>query len=284
MKAFFYPVLDLFIYGSINISIAAACINLEAFYFLKVQPDWVYIIFIFFSTMVIYSLHKIIGIRMIDQRSITKRFRIVKKYRWHMLLYAGISTMICLFLLAKMDVATILLLLPVGMISILYVTPLLKSKRIRDFNFVKIFVIAFVWMYLSVVIPVATNQIQFSGAIFFLAMEKFIFILAITIPFDVRDLQVDQYKNIKTLATKLGTEKAYRLSYILMAAAWISAIVYSVLLELGSGQIVLFTLVYSFIIWLLYFTKSKSSDYYFSGVLDGAIFLRSFILIFPFII
>jgi 4-hydroxybenzoate polyprenyltransferase len=49
-----------------------------------------------------------------------------------------------------------------------------------------------------------------------------LFLLAVTIPFDLRDIEFDRNRGIKTLATALGAERSIRISHLLLV---LSAIV-----------------------------------------------------------
>ena len=52
-------------------------------------------------------------------------------------------------------------------------------------------------------------------SLFYLLACKFLFILLITLPFDIRDMKQDSYYHLKTLPLALGLEKSQRLCYIL---------------------------------------------------------------------
>jgi 4-hydroxybenzoate polyprenyltransferase len=55
-----------------------------------------------------------------------------------------------------------------------------------------------------------------------LLLQRLLFLLAVTIPFDLRDMEFDRNRGIKTLATALGTERSIRISHLLLV---LSAIV-----------------------------------------------------------
>lgn len=105
---------------------------------------------------------------------------------------------------------TILVLCIAGAISVLYPFPVLKpfgiSSRLRDIPYIKIFLIAFVWSVTSVILPATEQGIHLTerNDIFLVLLAQFIFILFITLPFDINDADVDRNMNVKTIPSVLG--------------------------------------------------------------------------------
>lgn len=108
-----------------------------------------------------------------------------------------------------------------GLISILYGLPLLaKRVRLRDISIIKIFLIAGVWACTSSVLPAANAGIALaSGEVVALFIGQFCFILAITLPFDIKDLDIDAISKVRTIPYYLGKELSYTLSFVLLVAA-----------------------------------------------------------------
>ncbi len=105
--------------------------------------------------------------------------------------------------------------------------------------------------------------------------------VAITIPFDVRDLGIDG--GLKTIPQLIGAQQAYNLSYLLFFVGWCCV---GLAYFAGAGELLGLSLDWLLaigVINLLTFTlvklsRGKTSDYYFSGLLDGALILRGLIL------
>ena len=99
-------------------------------------------------------------------------------------------------------------LFPFAVISLAYVLPVYKSQsgwlRLRDVPFIKIVLIALTWAFVTEGLPsiLATSKMEFLP--FF---ERFLFIFAITIPFDIRDLHFDHIR-LKTIPQVFGVNKA----------------------------------------------------------------------------
>lgn len=92
-----------------------------------------------------------------------------------------------------------------GIICLAYTMPIIYRKRLRDIGALKIALIALVWSFLPILW--CMDQMEFSASLLIVA-EHFFFIVALTIPFDIRDKDLDS-------ATKVSNLTAfYPLSYL----------------------------------------------------------------------
>lgn len=195
------------------------------------------------------------------------RFHIIHKYKHHIKLYAIISTIGIIYCIINLNPSVYYYLVVPCIISGMYVIPLIGSKRIRDIHYVKIFLIAIVWSFVSI-IPLFSNDINDWKVIVYF-IEKVSFLLAITIPFDVRDLEIDKVAGLKTLANFFGTSISYKICYYLLA---VSAFLHFVIFNHVIG--ITMVVVNLFIASILYLSSRNKNDYLFSGLLDGSFILR----------
>lgn len=97
-----------------------------------------------------------------------------------------------------------------GILSFLYALPYTQIK-FREIPQMKLFLIAFAWSSTIVLIPNAQYDL-WSWSVLFQFIGFFLFITAITIPFDIRDLACDKLK-LMTLPQRIGINKAKQISY-----------------------------------------------------------------------
>lgn len=88
-----------------------------------------------------------------------------------------------------------------AVISFAYVVPFLpERKRLRDLPYIKVVFIAFAWAWVTVLIPAATmQQYGWSTSIWFMFAERFCFVFAIAVTFDIRDVLIDKDLRVKTI-------------------------------------------------------------------------------------
>jgi 4-hydroxybenzoate polyprenyltransferase len=171
------------------------------------------------------------------------------------------------------------LLIPPVAISLAYVTPTGNGKLIRNIPFLKIFLIALTWTWVSILLPHAlSNQFELFSVSFILIMaERFLFIFAITIPFDIRDVEQDQRESLDTIVKVVGPSKAKYLSIgILTAATLIGYILYvDGTWQLNYWLLHILIIVYAGL--LVYRVHSDRRDAYYSWGLDGSMLLLGMI-------
>ena len=205
------------------------------------------------------------------------RFAVISKYRKHIIVYAVIGGLFCAYTYLGFSISRMKLLLLAGIISILYTLPVFgRSMRLRDFSFVKIFLIAVVWAVVTESIPLYEVGI-YPYIILLLFIERVCFFIAITIPFDIRDIEVDTSNNVQTIPSKLGKTNSIILSISLLIVC-IGIEIY--LSQNASIDGMLSTLLaYIMTAIIIYYVKDKTDDYYFSGLLDGTIMLPWILLV-----
>ncbi len=240
--------------------------------------DYYYLLLVFSGTLLIYSLHRIIGIRKLNHIQDSGRFRVIREYRSHMIFYSLLSVIALLWALWHLGMDTLWKLSAAGIISLAYVIPFFgEGKRLRDFNYIKIILIAVVWAYISILPLLGEVSIHILGMI---TLERFLFIFAITLPFDIRDLAIDNTSRLITIPKMIGNKNTYRLCTACMVVGLLALALASKLsgAENFYKHSYLIFIIYLMTFGIIRLTKGKSSDYYYSGLLDGTLVLRGIML------
>lgn len=230
--------------------------------------------FVFFGTLCLYALHRIVGISKAHEYYQLHRYAVITRYKSHIQVYAvigGIGAGICFFLLKRpVQVAVIL----PTLLSLGYVLPVLgNKKRLRDLNDIKIFMVAGVWAWITVVLPATAYSISHSYGIVLTFIERFLFVFAITIPFDIRDLAVDGQGQVRTIPARLGIKKSKILSGICLLTAAGCAVLCWQLFYYSIPILIASLITYLISFGLIHATEPNRDDYFFTGWLDGTMIL-----------
>lgn len=134
-----------------------------------------------------------------------------------------LAILLLLYALAQIHFQTLLYLGFIGGLSLPYALPLLKIKgqwkSFRHLPYIKVFHIALIWSLSTVglVYVESVNNLENIawGSLLYLLSCKFLFILLVTIPFDIRDMKQDSYYHLKTVPLALGEIRAKYLCYLL---------------------------------------------------------------------
>jgi len=268
--------LNSLLYSNTWVALGAAALSWLTYVQFSLPIDWVVLTFVFASTYFSYNL----------QRLARKHTPAVKETVRHQWLEANkaiviVTTYIALAIsgvcFAQMFSWDLLIvLLPVGMISALYSFQFLKpssedlNKGLRDIALIKIFLIAGSWAIMTSMIPLLGWDDSFTKEqSVWLVIERGIFILAITIPFDMRDLKYDK-KSQKTLPQILGWKYA----------KWLA--IFMVLLAIGSAvynpinsdpELLGYVIGYFLVALVISATTKKRGELFYSFGMDGTIFM-----------
>ena len=282
MKRFFQYLLYFFVYSGLLIALSASALAAEVFVVLDINMDFSYLAFVFTATLLTYSVHRILGIRKIKEKYSNERFAIIYSLRPAIASVTIISSCALAYLITIINQAYLWQFGIAGIICFFYVMPLIHfKKRLRDIPFIKILLISAAWTFVANM-PIINKEMvtQEPLILSLMTIEKFVFIFLITLPFDIRDYEIDLSMNVKTFAHSLGAERVYPLIYLLIIISAILMV--SISWELSGNLLKSLLLAFPFLMTYLAVSigRNKKSDLYYSGVLDGVILIRSLMVIF----
>lgn len=210
--------------------------------------------FIFFSTILAYNFQRIVRIRKGHEHA-HKDWQNKNKNTISFLMFVSAAVSAYYFLSFKLITQCVILISAI--ISVLY--PLF----LRSLPFAKIFIIAFIWTISTLLLLVLENDILISQNIMWHVASRFLFVFAITTPFDIRDVQYDS-KSIITIPLFFGVK---RTKDIAVFALFISAIIsFFQFLEMSLKLPNLLALIALYILASIFVQKSdiKKGKIYFS--------------------
>ena len=186
-----------------------------------------------------------------------------------MISYLVILLILCMHVLL-LDLPIAIYLLHLGIVSTMYNVPR-KSNGIvkfplRSIPFLKILLIAYVWASLFAILPIiiSSNDLKLSDTLFMFAAH-FLFIVSITLPFDIRDFKTDQENLLTTIPHVVGIKLAKALSLLCLTIFY--------LMMLPSLRLIYLTVLFLIAAGLILYSSSRRKNYYFTLFIDGTIIL-----------
>lgn len=272
MWKYLRALINLYLYSSLHIALCAGLLGIETYLVLRQEVDLNLILCLALGTLAVYALHRIVGINKTVALSDQGRFKLIAKYKSHLFIYFVLSSIVFVYFFLVLDKSKMVLFSAACLPTLLYILPVFpKGKRLRDYPFIKIFIIAIVWSYLTIVVP-AAGQIDF--LLSFLLIERILFFLAITIPFDIRDMKVDNNTGVPTLIHQLGVRKSKSLAILFLL---VSTMILLYLLKVGLidfEYLIALILTYGFAGILIITSNSNRHDWFYTGLIDGTIGIR----------
>ena len=142
--------------------------------------------------------------------------------------------------------------------------------------------IALTWTILTGMIPIRLSEETLYGVHLFSWLEKFCFVFMVTLPFDYRDSEIDKKLGLKTLANTLSLKQYKNLTLVVGLGGMICGFKYAI--DINNIILLLsFFCVYCVSMVLMVSSYRERSEMYYSGIIEGAIILRSVFILFFFI-
>lgn len=269
------------VFSNYWITLAAISYAALTVYQLNLEVTSLFFWFVGSCTLCSYCLQRYVqlGYR---KKKLSSRQNWLEGNRLHLgltILASGFLAMITgLTLLTPMQVVSCV---PFVVISFVYSIRVFGKKNakggLRDVPGIKIFAVAVSWVFLCGILPIWIDGLSNFSVIeiVLVTAEKFFFIFAITIPFDIRDLQFDDLSK-RTIPQIIGIEKSIYLAIVLLCVGaffgWVSTR-YSA--EAFTGLLMSYVLT----IMVLAFVKKETKELYFSGLIDGTILLQTILVV-----
>jgi len=254
------------IYGNIWIALGACSFTYSTSFILYGRIDVKVLVIVFFATLIGYNYQRYISVTSQNNSNVKDDWFLSKINLIKAMGYLLIP--LCLYLcLVTFNINEAVWFLPFTFIIICYRWPVL-GLALRDLPYLKIFIISLTWGFITVLL------VQFSehdlNLNWMLILNNSLYILGITIPFDIRDLDTDSSSK-KTIPQIVGVKIAVSLSIICLL---ISALMYyNIGFSWFSGVCIISAIV-------TLFSISKRQDWYYSFIIDGLLLLFPLFTIF----
>jgi 4-hydroxybenzoate polyprenyltransferase len=262
-------------YSNAYLALPILALTMETYVYQKTLIfDWSYIGFVTFSTLFLYPFHRLFGLFVTPDFEYTKAQKEVSRHPNITRYSVVLGALGTLFFATQISMEQLSSIIPLALLSVGYSLPILPTtngwKRIRDIPGIKIFIVTGVVTLLSSTLPLMSNSTA-EVDIWLFGLERWLFLLAITIPFDVRDVLLDKKWNLQTIPLLLGTKNAMRLAIGLIYASMAVHIAHFFLTDILTTEIVFATLVAGgFTHFILMDFENRNSYLYNAWMIEGS--------------
>lgn len=278
-----------FVFNNVWIALCALSMLVETQWFFEIPFKWdALAAFIFFGTFFDYNHHRFswhfnpshpfADLKRFFSSEVSNTLRIS-------ILVGFAGTAISFVLLDPKIIPVVLLF---SIITLAYSLPMIKWKnkfmRLREITYLKIFVVAFVWSFVTVIIPLmyVSKEVSYvTVAIVFL--RRLLFIYAITIPFEIRGIEIENSYGNRNLPMIYGVRRMKIVGIIFMGMFCLLSAVHELYFEFNitDRQNIFLPLLISAIVsgMLIAFYNSKRSEWYNAFFVDGMMILQLLLLL-----
>ncbi|MFD2589122.1 hypothetical protein ACFSQJ_19515 [Croceitalea marina] len=261
---------DFYLDASIHVALAVVTLYFSTLQIIETSTNWQLASFLFFGTIVCYNFIKY-GVE-------AEKYLIVSN-PYHKLIqgFSFLAFAFSAYFFLQLGYNLWFAIMTLLGVSVLYAIPLLpKAKNLRSLAGLKTFLVALVWMGCTVVLPLVDNDIKVTWDIGILLLQRFLLVLILLLPFEIRDLKFDK-PELKTMPQRIGVEKTKTVGYVL-------TVFYAVLLffkDSISIKIIVIDLLLSLVLLVVLKKTTKEQTNYFSSFwVEGIPLLYLGILVF----
>jgi 4-hydroxybenzoate polyprenyltransferase len=284
MNKYLKQALDFLLFSNVFIALCAVTQGIISYWLIGIKPDKYVLALLFCSTLATYNFSILLSKPENPEKSHFLRVRWIFSHYKLMISLFIISVLSLIPLAFFLHTSSLILMLSLGLISIAYSLPIFgipgKKIGLRNIPGLKLFIIGAVWAGSTVLLPI--HEIEGNGLLnisnketILLFFTRFLFIVAITIPFDIRDLFQDQSNALRTIPVIFGEKKSLFLCQLFLATSLILLFVYTEKLDTNFWAISLSIVISG---WLILKSRWKKNEYYYFLLLDGTMILQLIIL------
>ena len=211
----FKSILDFYINSSIHVALGAFALS----WITLIQFDLVFdknlLFFVFFAAVTGYNFVKYFGLVKFHHRGLAqwlKTIQIFSVFCFIAMVYYGY----------RLEFKTLIYIAAFGVITFLYAVPIIpkkifldEQKNLRSISGLKVYVIAIIWTGVTVFLPILNSDYNMTSDVVIVAFQRFVFVLVVMLPFEIRDLNYDSLK-LATIPQKIGVRNTKVLGSLLV--------------------------------------------------------------------
>ena len=215
---FVVKILDFFVVSNVYVSFGAYSLTWLSMRFYQVETINLSL-YVFFSTLFAYNFTRLVRVHPMLLEGHSSRHKSIFKLRRLLWVICVLSGLTSFYFFREIYAPILSLLVVMVLISLAYALPVYNKGgewiRLRDIPGVKIFLISIVWSIVTEGFPalISGNSIQLLPV-----LERFLFIFALTIPFDIRDLRFDNHE-LLTIPQYFGIRTARTIGVVALLLA-----------------------------------------------------------------
>lgn len=208
-------IFNFYINSSIHVALAVlamTCVTLLQF---ELGYNKNVLAFIFLATITGYNFVKYFGIAKFHRRGLAAWLKAIQIFS--LLAFLGM----CYYAL-KLNTNSLVYLSAFGIITFLYAIPLLpmryfrdNQKNLRQVSGLKVYIIAFVWVFTTVFLPLIENSCHINSDVVITGVQRFVFVIVLMLPFEIRDLIYDSVK-LATIPQQIGVRNTKIIGVLLL--------------------------------------------------------------------
>jgi len=211
LKAIF----DFYINSSIHVALAVYALSWLTLKSFNIIYDENILYFIFYATITGYNFVKYFGVAKWHHRRLASWLKVIQVFS----LFCFV--LFCYYAL-KLQTKVLIYIAVFGAVTFFYAIPFLPKRffidsqqNLRSISGLKIYIIALVWAGVTVILPLLNNNAVLNTDVAITFVQRFVFVIVLMLPFEIRDLQYDSLK-LATIPQRIGVKRTKTIGVLLL--------------------------------------------------------------------
>lgn len=262
----FIRFLEFYVNSSIHVAFSVVGLTIVTQQKFNIFNGFDLLFFVFFATITGYNFIKYAGVAKFHHRSLTRSLKVIQVFSFFCFL------LMCYFFF-QLPLASIQLVVIFAGITFFYAIPLVpkiwspvdENQNLRSISGIKIYVIALVWVGVTVLLPLSQADMFISHDVYIEAFQRFLMVMLLMIPFEIRDMKYDSIK-LGTIPQKIGLKKTKRIALFLIVVLFALEFFKD---EVSPLEIVIFAVISILLGLFIQYSSKDQSKYYSSFWVEG---------------
>lgn len=197
---------DFYINSSLHVALAVYALSWITLMEFGLDYDENILYFNFYASITGYNFVKFFGLAKFYHRSLANWLKTIQFFSFFCFLF------MCYYAI-HLEVKTLWFVFFSAILTFFYAIPFLPKKlfyngklNLRSVSGLKVYVIALVWVLVTVVLPLINNDYFFGFDAWIMAIQRYLYVLVLILPFDIIDMRYDSL-TLSTIPQKIGIHK-----------------------------------------------------------------------------
>ena len=251
-------IFDFYINSSIHVALAVFALSWVTLLQFGIPYDEDVLCFIFFASITGYNFVKYFGLAKFHHRSLAKWLKTIQ-------VFSGICFIAMSYYAYRLEMQTLIYIGVLGLATFLYAIPIIpkkifidNQKNLRSIGGLKVYVIAIIWSGVTVFLPLINNEFDITNDVIITACQRFLFVLVLMLPFEIRDLNFDNLK-LATIPQKIGVKLTKYIGLLLLLLFYFLNYFKD---DINQSLLVSYVIISSVTLLFLVLAKQNQSKYY----------------------
>lgn len=269
-------ILNFYINSSIHVALAVFSLSYITLLEFNISYDKAVLYFIFYASITGYNFVKYFEVTKFHHRSLSTWLKLIQ-------IFSLICFVLMCYYIFRLEKTTMLYVVVFAVLTFLYTIPFIpkrkflnKQSNLRNIGGLKIFLIALVWVGVTVFIPLLNNHFSMDRMVVIVSVQRFLLVIMLMLPFEIRDLQFDSLK-LYTIPQNLGVKRTKILGIFLGLLMFVLEFLKR---QMSINQIIVLLTILVLTVLLIWFSREKQGRYYAAFWVEGIPILWLLLMLF----